>query len=337
MTTETGLRDVGVSRITVDSGNASALSITQTHSMFRSTDGGDHWMQYEPQINGSNISLIPARSARSGTLYGGTTEVADSTFHTSSFNLYRTRDGGETWTGPLFTSVGYYDVTEVLEGHPGGTTIYLVGTNGRDAYGFATPYLYRSDDDGAHWIGALGGGFLPAQYGDTAAVQQAAIDPRDDLTIYAATNSGLYLSTDGAVHWSHIGVDPAQPFPVATSGFGWITSFQIDPSHSDILYASWNNNAASPNFGVYKSINRGTTWFTINQGLPTLSITALVLDRNDLSTLYAGTPANGVWITNDGGQHWTSLGALPTPSSMVVNDVALDPVQGRTIYVDTQA
>jgi photosystem II stability/assembly factor-like uncharacterized protein len=67
-----------------------------------------------------------------------------------------------------------------------------------------------------------------------------------------------------------------------------VRAIVIDPINAQILYA------ADHRTGVYRSIDRGTTWSKVNQGLSTRAVTALSLSA-DGRFLYAGTDGEGVF------------------------------------------
>ena len=69
------------------------------------------------------------------------------------------------------------------------------------------------------------------------------------------------------------------------------------------------------------------------QGTDAGRINAIAFDPTEPATIYAGTPAGGLWRTRDDGVTWSPLtDALPM---LAVNDIAIDPNSPRTIYVLT--
>src|SRR5262247_4937790 len=77
--------------------------------------------------------------------------------------------------------------------------------------------------------------------------------------------------------WTGIGPEGAQ-----------VTSLAIDPTAPLILYASTSNG------GVFKTINGGDSWSSVNVGLTNTNVTALAIDPRTPTTLYAGTSGSGV-------------------------------------------
>jgi MYXO-CTERM domain-containing protein len=60
---------------------------------------------------------------------------------------------------------------------------------------------------------------------------------------------------------------------------------------------------------------------------------ALAIDPNDPTTLYAGYAIGGVWKSTDGGATWTPL--MDTAPTLAVGSIALDPSAPGTLYVGT--
>ncbi|TET83713.1 MAG: tetratricopeptide repeat protein, partial [Anaerolineales bacterium] len=77
-----------------------------------------------------------------------------------------------------------------------------------------------------------------------------------------------------------------------------ITAIVINPDDPGILYVG------TENAGIYKSINGGVSWKSVNSGLGRASIDTLVIDALDPRVLYAGTFDAGVYKTTDSGETW---------------------------------
>src|ERR1044072_5177279 len=102
-------------------------------------------------------------------------------------------------------------------------------------------------------------------------VRWVAVSPHTAGLVYATTDQGLFRSTDGAANWTQL-----------PSRFGKIYFDPVSPSTLFLLPA----NFASTN--VFKSIDSGQTWTTVNKGLGGGVPTALVIDPVRPSNLYLG-------------------------------------------------
>ena len=105
------------------------------------------------------------------------------------------------------------------------------------------------------------------------AIQQG--DPMMFGLIFGATA----LSTDGGQSWTGLNG------PVA----GDVLTIAPDPRNPGILYVLMIGTS-----GVFRSTDGGATWNAVNAGLSAAYITALVVDGQTPSTVYAATQGTGV-------------------------------------------
>ncbi len=160
---------------------------------------------------------------------------------------------------------------------------------------------------------------LLAQGGGTYAL---VIDPSIPSRIYAGSDSGFLVSTDGGSTWlaSNVGLPT-----------GKVAAIAVVKTNPTTIYAGSGQ--------VYKSTDAGQTWKPTG-GLPAAiaphakGVAALTVDPTNPLNLYAGMYANkgpGVMISKDGGATWTvptSKTLLPdTFSAMIV-----DPRSPSTVY-----
>ncbi len=180
--------------------------------------------------------------------------------------------------------------------------------------------LYKSTDGGASWASLS----TPGAY-----VSAFAIDPRNSNIVYAGfppddrdclpgSFGGIAKSTDGGETWS---------LPII--GICDVSTFAVDPSNSDIVYAGIYE--AFHGWALWKSTNGGERWsLSLQDGLG-----PIVIDPSNPQTIYAaayGYSEFGDYISRlyksvDGGAHWNSLDAAP------VGEMAVDPNNSSTIYV----
>ena len=186
------------------------------------------------------------------------------------------------------------------------------------------------------FIAAAGGGIWKSQnFGiswrpvfddkDVVAMGMLAIAPSDTNIIYAGTGepnsrntiepgNGVYKSTDGGLHWTHMGL-------AATQHIGRI---QVDPRNANTVYVAALGPAwkAGGERGLYKSTDGGTTWKLIKA--PANDKTGAIdvqLDPSNPDVLYlsmweryrtpysllSGGVGSGLFKSTDAGATWTEI------------------------------
>lgn len=104
----------------------------------------------------------------------------------------------------------------------------------------------------------------------------------------------------------------------------------VDPMNVSVVYAG------SYGQGVFKSVDGGLTWQSINNGISNLFIQTISLTP-DGGTLYAGTYGSGIFRSTDGGANWTAVNnGFPAPSiqngGFIVYDIEISPTTPATLY-----
>jgi len=182
-------------------------------------------------INASGSIAVDPNDPSGNTLWVGTGEAnACGSGCIAGVGLYKTTDGGNTWTGPYGTAAFKARGTGSIAIKPGDpTTIYPASTrSGRGISSVATggvvtlvpgaPVwgLYKSTDGGATWT-FLHDGSANAADCDTVAeatvqancsirgVRSVVLDPADPETVYAGSyHRGVWRSNDGGATWTQI-------------------------------------------------------------------------------------------------------------------------------------
>jgi len=181
---------------------------------------------------------------------------------------------------------------------------------------YATHRIYQSTNGGASWS-AISSDLTG---GAPAAIRALVFAPSNSQTVYAATNDGRVLvSTDSGFNWDL----------KLTDHFGWprvTRELAVDPldDRDAYLAVAW--------FGVdqvLETTDRGDTWHSIDGDLPDDPVnTVAVFNDGAQKFIFAGTDM-GVFITDNGGSQWKTLGNN-MPHSPVI-DLVVDPAQGRLI------
>jgi Sortilin, neurotensin receptor 3, len=135
-----------------------------------------------------------------------------------------------------------------------------------------------------------------------------------------------------------------------------ITNIVISPKNSKLIYASSDGGiSGSSGDGIFKSINAGHSWFKINKGLGTKSITNLVINSLHPNELYAsGDSKDGIYKTDNGGNTWhtvnkglESTNSIPevftieinpkTPNILLASLEGNEPGTGRLFFTENGA
>lgn len=186
-------------------------------------------------------------------------------------------------------------------------------------------------------------------------VSKFAFDPVNASIVYAASDNGVFRSTDGGQHWTgaattlgtsmfDIAVASADSQNVfASSVFGLYKSSDGGGTWAVVHGFSSFKVAVSPNgnviysyagaSGVIRSTDGGLTFVSAGAGIPlATSITALVMDPQNPDTVYASVLSiAGVYKSIDGGAHWTAANGGLTAQAYY--SLAMDPSNSSTLYL----
>src|SRR5882724_365685 len=255
--------------------------------------------------------------------------------------VWKTSNAGRTWT-PVFDSANSASIGAIGVSASNPSTVY-VGTGEpdmRDSIQFGDG-VYKSTDAGKTWthIGLE----------STKQIGRIIVDPRNPNVVFVAAlghayaanpDRGVYRSRDGGATW--------QKVLFKNDDVGAI-DLAFDPTNSQIVYATlWNVRrppwfiyapANGPGAGIFKSVDGGTTWKEISEGIPAegrghIGVAVAPINRN---RIYAAVDAKegGIFRSDDAGTTWTRLSADKRlwDRGWYFEKVAVDPKNPDIVYV----
>ena len=114
----------------------------------------------------------------------------------------------------------------------------------------------------------------------------------------------------GAIQWEEIGPTNISYHLSDNSGVfygigaGKIDAFVQNYSNPMVLYAAGGGEMGPfSTAGIFKSVNGGKTWFPVDNGLESMTINALLIDKANNDVVLAATQ-RGVYLSQDGGANW---------------------------------
>ncbi|KVM09318.1 sialidase, partial [Burkholderia ubonensis] len=236
--------------------------------------------------------------------------------------LFRSDDGGDTWT----LNRALWDRPERREWFGGGYDapgIHSVMVDPRDSrhvsIGVSCGGVWQTEDGGATWRVSADGmeaDYMPPERRGDANVQdphrvvQCAANPD---VLWTQHHCAIFRSTDGAAHWQRIDAQPSSfGFAVAVHPREPDTAWFV-PAVKDACRIPVNGQ-----FVVTRTRDGGRTFERFSNGLPSAPAYDLVyrhgLAVDDSGTRLAmGSTTGALWTSGDGGESWRLISAHLPP------------------------
>jgi photosystem II stability/assembly factor-like uncharacterized protein len=144
-----------------------------------------------------------------------------------------------------------------------------------------------------------------------------AVHPANTNLLFAGTGSGkLYRSENGGDSWTSLqNLDGSS-----------IRDIVFDDQNPNTMYISTYSS-------IFKSTNGGIDWIRKSDGLPDAWFNSLSFGPSRSKDLYASGEA-GVFLTQDGGEHWKSFGN-EGPGPFAIWTILTDPRNPKHYLVGT--
>ena len=283
-------------------------SVSMGEGVFKTTDGGENWtnMGLKETERISKILIDPANSdtvyvCAPGKLWSDSEERG----------LYKTTDGGKTWTKILKGSNLSTGCAMASMDPKNPKTIYATlwdfrrkgwtfrsgGENENQPSGSG---LFKSTDGGASWTEIAGNekNGLPAKPWGRSAVSVAPSNP-DIVYLFVEAKTptdGLYRSDDGGQTWKK----KDRSFNMVWRPF-YFSNLIVDPTNPDRIF--------KPDLNLIVSTDGGTTFSNVQSSAHGDFHTVWINPDNPEHVITGDD--GGLWISYDGGNRWNKCQNLP--------------------------
>jgi len=230
--------------------------------LWKTVDGGDSWAPVtDGQVRSASVGAVAVSESNPDVVYIGMGETCIRGNILPGDGVYRSTDGGRTWT-----HVGFAESHGIakIRIHPTNPQIVYVAAFGKYSAPGTERGVYKSTDGGRTWRKVL-------YRDDRTAAIDISLDPRNPDVLYAAMweayrkeyqmssggpGSGLFKSTDGGETWTEITRRPGLPAEGVVGRIGVAVS-GADPNR---VYALVEHERG----GLFRSEDAGATWSLVN-------------------------------------------------------------------------
>jgi PKD repeat protein/photosystem II stability/assembly factor-like uncharacterized protein len=298
--------------------------VNQQTGAFPETSATDEFIKYvkinpaAKSASGSWTSLGPSTTDGG---YAGIGRVNCVAFHPSDNNtfwvgtpsggLWKTSDGGSTWT--VLTDgnavLGVSDIVipsdyatsntiYIATGDRDGGSMWSLGSGARSDN--CSVGVLKSTDGGTTW-NTTG---LSYAVSDNKRIGRLLVYPTDNNMLFAATSDGIKKTTNGGTSWTTV-------YSYSRQYYGdMLIDMEFKPGDPTVMYASMKDYGRAAK--ILKSTDSGNNWISIKDFETTDYRVEIAVTANDAEYLYAivantGSGLSGIFKSTDSGATFTQL------------------------------
>jgi len=273
--------------------------------VFKTTDGGNDWQPMSDKSFGGTIGAIAVAPSNPDVVYVGGGEFAIRGNVSHGDGMWKTIDGGKTWS-----NIGLNDSRQIakVRVHPTNPELAYVAVQGHVWGPNAERGIFRTRDGGKSWVKIL---FRD----DSTGAADLVMDPNNPNVLYAGfwqahrtpwmlvsggKGSGMFKTTDGGDSWTEITRNAGLP-----TGLWGNIGIAVSGGNSNRLYALIEANEG----GVYRSDDAGATWTRVNDERKLRQrawyYTKIYADPKNPDVVYASNVQ--FQVSRDGGKTWSNI------------------------------
>ena len=229
----------------------------------------------------------------------------------------------------------------------GGRVLAVTGVPGSSRvfyFGSVDGGVWKTEDAGRTWkpifdhepVGSIGAIAVAPSDANVIYVGTGEADMRSDI----AQGDGMYKSTDGGRRWMHLGLTDTRQ----------IARIIVDPHNPNIVFVAALGHPYGPNAerGVFRSLDGGRHWQKVLYLNDNTGAVDLAFKPGDSRTIYAALwqtrrppwsvyppsngPGSGLYVSHDGGNHWTHITGHGFPAHPGRIGLAVAPTRPDWLY-----